>query len=34
MLMEEEIPLELIDEQISIAPSLYSHSSIIANIQN
>ncbi|CAD8164392.1 unnamed protein product [Paramecium octaurelia] len=34
MLMEEEIPLELIDEQISIAPSLYSHSSIIANFQN
>ncbi|CAD8045447.1 unnamed protein product [Paramecium sonneborni] len=30
MLIEEDIPFEL----VSIAPSLYSHSSIIANIQN
>ncbi|CAD8126646.1 unnamed protein product [Paramecium sonneborni] len=31
---EEQIPEELFNEQISIAPSIYTHSSIIQDIQN
>ncbi|CAD8125209.1 unnamed protein product [Paramecium sonneborni] len=33
-MLEEQIPEELINEQISMAPSLYTHSSIIQDIQN